>query len=1068
MFKRSAGRAALYGGVALFALGMGVTPVTAQDVIDEEDEEDLVEEVVVTGSRLRRSTFNSASPVQVISGEISREVGIFDTSALLQTQTQATGFQVDNSLQGFVLDNGVGASSVNLRNLGADRSLVLLNGRRLVPGGVGGAPGVPDINLLPNILIQRAETLLDGASAVYGSDAIAGVVNLITRTDVDGLIVEANGSLTESGGGENYTIGALYGDSGENWKFTVAGEYFNRERLTFNDRGLNTCDEYLFEDEQGDLFRGNFSGTSGGLIPGHGTSRCRVSAYNRIIEGTGILGSIYATPGFTNINLPGWSDTTLGGNAAFLLPSVTGIQYDSTGDGVADRFAFDGDQDGAVDLSFLNPQINFNETFENGQTDLLSSLERINLYADGSYNLGDDNNTEVYGEFGYSHRRSVANNPGAFLFPVVPASNPFNPVGTNGLDVIGEAFGFPFGPQTAQPVVVIRGDRDVREASIDQFRFIGGVRGNMGFLDNFLGGNWSYDAYFSYQRSEGDEVTRGLQAERLALSLETSRFDENGNIVCGDGTDGCVPVNFFADSIYQVGGGSFATQAETDYLFVDREFQTTIEQYVGNAYISGDLFDLPWNGATVPLAFGYEFRRDEINSEGNDIATEGLLENFFSDRGAIGGRELHEFFAETALDLLTGVPFAEQLTVELSGRITDESFFSPEFTGSAKVLWRPVDFLTLRGTYGSSFRAPNLRERFIRGTTGFITFTDQCVVPLDNRDTDISNPVAAETYNPDGDNRTPNVIAGCQANGVDPFSLGLRREGPDGGTFQFNPASGIEVSTVGSGEPNAETSIAWTAGMVFDQPFTDAFNLQLSATYYSIEINNALAELSSRAVYDQCYNNPNGPTQGQLCDLVERNAETGQLDFITRIFNNIAFENSRGVDFNLLYEQDFEIGSEILSATVDLRATYQAEAIDESDGEPDDQAGEPFVPNWRAQGRLALQYNDFRVSWFTRWIQGAIQDEDTIDPFASNNVPCNFDVNISCRPVSFTSNYDVHNLSFTWSPGDYTFAIGMTNVFDTEPPEVDAAGVFSRNNIPLGVGYDLNGRTFFASARVNF
>ena len=145
-----------------------------------------VEEVVVTGSRIKKSTFTSISPLQIISSEVSREAGLIDPADILQESSAATGRQIDTSFVGFVLDNGPGASTLSLRGLGTGRTLLLINGRRVGPGGVEGAPTSPDLNLLPGGLIQRYDLLLDGASSVYGSDAVGGVTNVILRSDFDG------------------------------------------------------------------------------------------------------------------------------------------------------------------------------------------------------------------------------------------------------------------------------------------------------------------------------------------------------------------------------------------------------------------------------------------------------------------------------------------------------------------------------------------------------------------------------------------------------------------------------------------------------------------------------------------------------------------------------------------------------------------------------------------------------------------------------------------------------------------------------------------------------------------
>jgi iron complex outermembrane receptor protein len=136
---------------------------------DEEDEVEATEEIVVTGSRLKRDTYSSISPLQIISGQVSREVGLINAADILQESTAASGQQIDLTFQGFVLDNGPGATTIDLRGLGSARTLVLVNGRRLAPAGVEGAPVSPDLNLVPASLVQQYDLLLDGASSVYGS-----------------------------------------------------------------------------------------------------------------------------------------------------------------------------------------------------------------------------------------------------------------------------------------------------------------------------------------------------------------------------------------------------------------------------------------------------------------------------------------------------------------------------------------------------------------------------------------------------------------------------------------------------------------------------------------------------------------------------------------------------------------------------------------------------------------------------------------------------------------------------------------------------------------------------------
>ena len=192
-----ASSALIFGSSSLLAQEeIESTDVEAEvaDVVGSADANASVEEVIVTGSRLKRSTFTSISPLQIVTAEISREAGLVNAADILQTSTSAGGQQIDLTFSGFVLDNGPGSRTVNLRGLGANRTLVMINGRRMAPGGAEGAPYSPDSGVIPSGLVSQYEILTDGASSVYGSDAIGGVTNIILKQDFDGLKIEGRGT----------------------------------------------------------------------------------------------------------------------------------------------------------------------------------------------------------------------------------------------------------------------------------------------------------------------------------------------------------------------------------------------------------------------------------------------------------------------------------------------------------------------------------------------------------------------------------------------------------------------------------------------------------------------------------------------------------------------------------------------------------------------------------------------------------------------------------------------------------------------------------------------------------
>ncbi|MEM9740525.1 MAG: TonB-dependent receptor, partial [Pseudomonadota bacterium] len=691
-------------------------PATTLEVIEEDSDEDesVQERIVVTGSRLQRSEFSSTSPVQILRADVSRAAGLVSAADILQTSTANSGLQIDATFNGFVLDNGPGASEVNLRGLGAGRTLLLVNNRRISPAGVEGAPAAPDLNLIPSILLDRIEVLLDGASSIYGADAVAGVANVILRDDIEGFEIAGEISQPFEAGGEEVTLSAAWGTTSDDGYFGFGAEYNDRRRIRFADRDdVSLCTQNIFTNR--DPSR-----------PAVDTlANCELSLINRTFLPIG-FGSIYYTPGSTNIGIPNFTE------------SQTSI--------------VDADGDGLPDVDIFDPLFNNNASARQSNADFVSPLERWSIYAYGENDIGDSGNA-VFFEALYSNRRSSSNGGPSQIFPTVPGDNPFSPCNEDegGVNCLG-FFGVNFGNQDTLPILSVVGDRESVTAEVAQTRFVGGIRGDIDFLGSVGLDNWTYEASAQYSQSQGTSTREGILNDRLTLSLQTSVRDPNtGEIVCGIDIDGdglpdsnsqigifgdedllsvpCVPVNLYAPSLYVEGGGTFATQEETDYLFGTRNFTTTIEQTIYQGIVQGDVFELPWNGAQVPLVLGFEYRDESIDSQPDIVARDGLLFGFFADQGATGRRDLYEAFAETEITPIRGMPFAEELTLNLSTRWTEESNFGALWTYSAKAKYRPVDWLALNGTIGTSYRAPDLRQQFLAGSTGFNTLTDPCVVP---------------------------------------------------------------------------------------------------------------------------------------------------------------------------------------------------------------------------------------------------------------------------------------------------------------------------------------------------
>ena len=223
---------------------------TAQTPPKADSDASDVSELVVTGSRIKRNEFNSASPIQVIMPDQGTARGISDTVELLQTSPLASGSpQINSTIStAFVTDGGPGAATISLRGLGADRTLVLLNGRRAGPAGTRGAVSAFDLNVLPQSAIDHVEILKDGASSIYGSDAVAGVVNIITKKNSDGFNFDAFGSDAQHSGGSEYELSGSWGKTFDRGYFNVSVDYYKQFELRQGERDFTRCAaQYQFD-----------------------------------------------------------------------------------------------------------------------------------------------------------------------------------------------------------------------------------------------------------------------------------------------------------------------------------------------------------------------------------------------------------------------------------------------------------------------------------------------------------------------------------------------------------------------------------------------------------------------------------------------------------------------------------------------------------------------------------------------------------------------------------------------------------------------------------------------------
>ncbi|MGB6228969.1 MAG: TonB-dependent receptor [Litorimonas sp.] len=985
----------IVAGYSAPAYAQATSPSEAE-VVDDVDELDLsgfeddddMDEVVATGSRIRRDSFSSISPLQVITADTVIDAGLTNTADIVKSQTVISGVQLDTNINSaFVTNGGPGASNVSLRGLGEDRTLVLVNGRRLAPAGVEGAPSLPDLNLIPSSLVQRVETLLDGASSVYGSDAVAGVVNVILRDEFDGFRVD--GSVThpfESGGGTR-RISAIMGDTGSRGNYVAGVEYRIQDELNLRDRSWQQDDEgqYCSLDVEVDSTTGELFKNCGGAI----------------------------------------GSAEFGG---FVSPLGDGAEVGNTGFfGISNSRA-------------PNFRSNSLEALDN----LLNEQEALTAYISANRQINplglDDTNFFFEAQVANVQTRVRSGFHGQ-IFPTVAADNAFNPFGRSAVPVI-------FSP-------IRRSDIDV---DVLQYRLVGGIEGDVTGLEG-----WSYEANASYSRSIGDSVRPVVLEDRLALTLRTTEVQPDGTITCGnDGPDNfgfftlapCVPVNFFAPSLYNGLNPQFATQAEFDYLRGERSVTTKVDQLNLSGFFTGPIFELP--AGEVQVVLGGEYRVDGLNSGVDTIASEGGAAGFFADANSVGQVSQVEGFAEIDIPLLSDMTLAEDLTINLSGRIVDNEFYSTETVYAIKGSYTPVDWLTLRSTFGTSYRSPGARELFLGGQTSFASGNfDPCVVPVLAR--------AGGVYDPSEDNRLERVLENCRLDGVDPLALGL-----DG-------VPSVTSIRRGNITLDPETSESFTAGFTFEQPFTDAFDFLFSMTYFDITVDDAPQTPGASVILSNCYNSASFATD-PFCALVRRDGNTG---FVLEVDNtpfNLATFGAEGFDYNLRGVFDFSLGERDFTFVNDTVVTNQTGRNSQllPTSPVGDSAGDIGFPEWRGTSNFRLATGDLSMFWGVRYIG---EQEDINSQTGLINVRgVDGRLTTGARTSSDTivqniDDYWRHDVSVRYQGGDdWGIVVGINNLFDEEPPLIDqdVSGESLIGNVPGGIGYDLRGRSMFVTLNKTF
>ncbi|TQM12793.1 TonB-dependent receptor-like protein [Pseudoxanthomonas sp. 3HH-4] len=955
-----------------------------------------LQSVTVTGSRIAKDTFNSVSPVQFITREETTLAGFNSTAAVLQSNTVTGGSeQINNAFGGYVTDGGPGANTLSLRGLGPTRTLLLLNGRRIAPAGSRGSVGSADLNVLPNIMVDRTEILKDGASSIYGSDAVAGVVNIITKTKVDGATVEFQHNATQNGGGDETRWSALMGKTGNNWWVSGSFEIYDRSEMTLGDKDwASKCPLPLY----GRRADGSY-GADDYIDPVTGEPKCWGLDAGGVTINT--LGTAYllGRPGLGNLGY-------YGTYAPEVLPSLGGFDYFNRWRPNAS--ITDGDLPGFEGVDYFG-----RDTYDPRmkQESLISPTTNYTGFLQGGVDLNAMGDAELYFELLATRRESrqtgylqhtidyAAGNPllGAYSFLPAFAAAPADG-STNGRPIAARAF-------------VGWGLYDNWQ-EVDFFRATTGLRGN-------LGAEWNYDAYLSHARSEADYYTENRLTDRYAKSLDVVS-DGNGGFVCRDTSDGCVAAPMLTAATLR----GELPQAYRDYIMQVTHGNTVYTESTFNLGVNGPLFDLPYG--SVNGAFGVEYRRAEIDDTPDPNSVANNLYGFTASQPTRGKDSVQEAFAEVEFPLLSGLPGAEELTVNLSGRYTDYDSYGDDTTWKIGMLYTPVSWLSFRASRGTSFRAPALFEQYLGATSGFTASSGD---PCNN-----------------WASKTGNVRDNCA-------SLGLPNN------FQQN--NSITVLTRGGAETglSAETSTALTAGVIIQPEFPEWFgDLSFAADYYDVQVNNGVARPSGAQVLNLCYgSSPADFNAGTgFCNLVVRNANN-TLN-VTTGYINVATDKVRGWDFTARYVRDIGQGEFRATAMVShyleqLGQTFPTDPVR-------DYAGSLNSPEFTGQLNLSYKLRNWRVRYGLDWVD-AINGYEYYEKY--------FDTDYRDTYQMETDHYFLHSASVQYSGDDWAITGGIRNIADKEPPRISTSGATNMiGNAPLYSGVDYFGRTFFVNFTKDF
>ena len=1046
----------LFGTTVLAGLmAVAITPAHAQDPAGASQ----VEEVVVTGSRIRRDATTAPTPlIQVTREEMdqSGEANVVDYLADIPALTFSV---VPEDTTGSNLNDG-GLSLLNLRGLGTARTLTLVNGRR----HVGSSPGTlaVDVDTIPRLLIENVEVITGGAASVYGADAVSGVVNFILKDDYEGLEIDGAYSQINQDGQTSRRIGFLWGQNlfDDTLNVYLTAEYKENDQVA--DKDIDWLREgWTFIGNDVDPATAPSDGVPDLVLINNARTFIRGTGFGGItILATGVQPSPTADP---DVAPQTCSNTTYSAGCFFIAPSNNpnnAFLYNSAG--ASEALVFGSIRQGTGNRITSNGGNGQPLNTDQGGFSRLPESEEWRVQGGFNWDLSD--NVRMFGEAKYAEETTFDSGQRTFydfnIAPYNPASPPVVTTGGQlqiGLDnaylpanvrtaiqnnvrtiynSAGAVTGTILDPR-AQHKLYPTVRSQLNERNLQRYVLgMSGDAGDVGFIKNL---NWEVGYTFGEMNNQNFERADAYNELQMAADavVDTAGIVNGrpGEIVCrtqlrraqgfpiptsgsvalgysgitNDMISRCVPIRIFGE------GG--ISDAAREYIGAEIFVTDQNRQQDFLAFMSGELWDF-WGAGPIGFALGVESRKETTSGTGRDATSDNrlLFLNEGPDFPAVS-YETREAFVELRIPLFEDSWLGKSAEISGAYRTADYTTVGIQDTYSLQGSWRPVDELLFRVTQNTAIRVPNLGELYSPyGQTFANGFVDPCVVSNINALADAA--IQA--------NRRANCAALSAADG---FAFTFVNP-TDPNAFQPTYGTG-GIPGLAGGNPflQPETSDSFTASVVWTPAYFPNFSLVLD--YYKIEIDDAIATTTAQQNANQCVNQPAINTAA--CNTITRDPTTWMVTGFIQGSLNYAKLTAEGVDFSAKYRFDIVdvIGQDWGRINWNLRGNWLIEQNDYVNiADPNfpsifaDTIGSARVRflstvSWQPTDRLTLSWD---------WDWQASQEIEDKDVLVAN--PDRYE---NAKYIE-TGDFNQHDFTMAYQVNDdLRVRAGVVNAFDAEP-----------------------------------